>query len=491
MTDFSPHLLAQSFMLGTTRRPVKDNDLPLLVDKTADMDTRQLAAFALAAQALRFEPPSLIDDLQGFEPLAQSWPFMSPQSRRALISVMDKSGAAGALSEPIAFLINHYRISPHPFDFLRLSSFAKNYTQFLGPTYQSLCGSKIEAEGIFQINVDEDWPNAPRLMKLEYFYDLRQRDPEAGLAFLQKYFATQPAALRSDLLWYMRMHIDKRDQEFLESLAKDRSASVKDHAKRLLKEIPSVDKQLEQQNRLINAITLKKKGFIKRHAVLSLDFDIAQGKYNKSKGWQFNIIQSFRDVPLELLCNALNFNDAESLFEAAADDEDLIAGLAVSAFSHGQYDLLQRFAHLFPADIWFFFVYSADNHVHITTEKERNFFLNYFFQPEKMKTMPDVLLLEQLYDTIKKPLPIDKFNALHQTDLFRSYIEMYLFKRKDIKEDDNYTPLSRMVNAIARITPPEAMPILQDYLDLCPTNSVDNVQYYIKFATAIAKDAAQ
>ncbi len=473
-------------MLGTARRPVKDNDLPLLVDKTANMDTRQLAAFALATQALRFEPPSLIDDLQGFEPLAQTWPFMSTQSRRALLSFLDKNSADSKLAEAAAMLIDYFQISPHPFDFLKLSNFAKSHAAMLGPNYQKLCG--VEDGGkIDEIHSEDDWQTASPSAKVRYFSKLRWRDPKAGLEFLEKYFSSQPANIRYSLLGHMSAYLSEIDRPFLEGLSTDRSVHVRQEAEKLIKDLHMTTLLNDRNNQLIKSIAVEKKGFIKRRRTLALDSATAQKMKIANNGTPYGVIQDFRHISLNALIEALDFESVESLFEAAKDDEALIIGFAVSAFVHQEFTALKNSAHLLPADLWQHFLCFPSYNIAIESDDEIEFYIENLFHPEKMTSplLPDHL--SHLYTIIKKPLPVEKFEALDQSGLLDQYIKDTL----ELEEEERKVSFQRMMHAFAALTPPQSLSILKKYIDKCPYEYVDNVQYYTKFATAIAKDAAQ
>lgn len=136
----------------------------------------------------------------------------------------------------------------------------------LQPLIMACCGKR--GEWLSRFNNDwnystpatgeEVWQTGSPEQRKMVLQQVRQTNPAQAREWLQKTWAQEDAATKTDLLPLLHVNISEEDIPFLESLAGEKSKKVKEQALKLLKQIPSSAIIQQYQQALQQAVQLKK-----------------------------------------------------------------------------------------------------------------------------------------------------------------------------------------------------------------------------------------
>jgi hypothetical protein len=207
---------------------------------------------------------------------------------------------------------------------------------------------------------------------------------------------------------------------FLESLAADRAQSVRDSAQMLLARLPGTSAYQKKLEQARDKIEIKKTGLLRRRAVLSLLMEPRPGATHTDPLFQTTIDnrEMFHGLRLADLASALNMSV-----------EELIAGSVESA-GLGPLILKSAIIEGVPVDPKLFSSLSIGDAVHSTVFllKEvlpeaagsmRNALLEFALSPGNWSTLPAPVFFEQVYSSLREPLPSQVASDLIRSSIWR------------------------------------------------------------------------
>ena len=146
----------------------------------------------------------------------------------------------------------------------------------------------------------DSWDTAAHSERKDMLSRYRLQDPAAALELLRKDWKNEPASHRNELLECLRTNISKADEPFIkEVMASDRSAAVKDTARKLLCMIPD------------SAMTTRCCELLLGHI-----------RYNMLTGWSYDKIaytQEMKDLGLSEVSSNKKENDSEFILRQLAE----------------------------------------------------------------------------------------------------------------------------------------------------------------------------
>lgn len=126
------------------------------------------------------------------------------------------------------------------------------------------------------------WETGTTEQRKKALEQIRETDPNLGLAWLQKTWSTEDAATRLAFLEVLNSSANVNDISFLESLATDKSKKVKDEALSLLKTIPESAIVQQYMQALQQSVSLKKEKHLlglKSKQTLVVELDVPEAVY--------------------------------------------------------------------------------------------------------------------------------------------------------------------------------------------------------------------
>jgi hypothetical protein len=245
--------LKQAMLLGLNRQPLKVPEPLLSLGLRAPALEQALTALALAGQQERFERPLLAPAADPVPAVARRLhqdprPIVPSAPQRAMMrlaNVVEKSHV-GPIVCVAARRIARAGFRLHPFDLPRLMSHLRDEPRCLGAAERAYLGLTAAGAATAQKVVDgdispESWTEFPRADRLAFLQNARRKDPVAARALLEGSFASEPAAMRTDLLRALEIGLSVDDLPFLESVAGDRAEGVRDAAAALIAAVPGTD----------------------------------------------------------------------------------------------------------------------------------------------------------------------------------------------------------------------------------------------------------
>ena len=333
-------------LLSGTRRNAMEGQLSFL---GADRDRAVLNALSLTGQAMRFtrsSPPK--------EYAVENWPrderaIVADELRAPILRLLDK--CTEDTQRALALALEKRRMRPHPFDLPKLDGFLRRNPERLGVTVQYWLEREApqqEARGYWDADqvTEEQWTEVPLRLRVKFLRELRASEAQAARKLLEKSWPTEEPNSRLQLILILQSGLATDDQQFLESIRKDRAPRVRTVVERLLATLagssfsnPAVAASMER-------IQKSKSGLLKKHDVLKLELP-ATVKERDANRW---IQELFEHVTLDELARAVGMTDT-GLVEAAEKDEYLLFALALMASREKRFELLATIANEIP-DAW-------------------------------------------------------------------------------------------------------------------------------------------
>jgi hypothetical protein len=331
-------LVLPALLMGTARQPI---DFPQLLNGVISSgDPRSvLKALVLTGQAIRFGRPTPPSDFAAIPVRGQSRQNVPEAVRPMLVRLFGdgKSGVAPQddLALGMALALDRLRLQPHPFDFPRLDGFLRAHAERLGPdacAWVDRDKSAEEKRGYFDIEVldDGNWHEATPARRQRYIEDRRRQDAEVARALVEAVWPNEGADLRVRLLQGLRPGLSSADRPFLEGLAKDRAPRVRELAERYLSRLPGAAGQNPALKSVMERIARGQTGFLRKRPTLTLELPATV----TGESWRAWVLESFENVDLEELAQALGLQSAE-MIAAAAQDRCLSAAITIMAFRQG------------------------------------------------------------------------------------------------------------------------------------------------------------
>jgi hypothetical protein len=269
--------LERGLLLGAAREPLA---LPAAVVGIADETARALAALALLGQIRRFArpgPPARLAEVPRL-PAEDSRKLLDPEAERWLRRLVDacSSRATAPLLHGAIIRLAHSGRRPHPFRVARLLAAVKRFSTDQDPATQAwLAGINPIRDPVPATQADgevigaENWTRFPRAARVAFLAELRGREPAAGRGLLQACIATEPAAVRADLIGALGTGLSQDDRGLLDQLATDRAQTVREAAAALLARLPGTAGHAEKLARAVAALQIQSGGLIFRRRMLA------------------------------------------------------------------------------------------------------------------------------------------------------------------------------------------------------------------------------
>jgi hypothetical protein len=335
-------LALPALLAGTSRQPIDFSGLLGGAISPADPKSA-LKALALTGQALRFErpaPPADYAAMSARNPSRRN----APEALRAKLVRLFGDGKSSVppqddLALGIALALERLRMQPHPFDFPRMEGFLRAHAERLGPdacAWVDRDKSGEEKRGYFDAEAldDDNWREATPARRQRYIEDRRRRDPDAGRALVEAVWPNEGADLRFRLLQALRPGLSAADAPFLEGLAADRAPRVRELAERYLARLPGGAGRGLALKSATERVVRGQTGLLRKRPTLKLEAPANV----VGEAWRDWVAQTFEDVELEELAEALGFAPAD-MIAAAAADQRLSTAIAMMAFRQGNAEL--------------------------------------------------------------------------------------------------------------------------------------------------------
>jgi len=417
----NPSLLS-SRILPVLLTGTKRSDLPLAevfgdTIETSD-PAANLKALSLTGQYLRFSRPVQPSALKLAAPIPSDRPLLNEALRKTFCKLLHevKNENAGLLSEAIAQALARKKIAPHPFDFETVEAFIINYAEDLGSqAFAFAQGQKPETEHTDYFdwsNLDAScWTKAPIRHRERFLSQQRQADPEMARTLLKADWLNCNAEIRYRLLNCLRAGLSEGDQEFLETLAKDRAPRVRDTASTMLALILQGEKS-NSLKMLLERLKEGQAGLLRKKRSFSLEYPV-NIKENKRLDW---IVESFGQLTLRMLIRALNCS-LDELLEGAKKDEGLLFFLVLAATNDKDFEHLTAIVSNFPG-AWEGLAESNFTNLPNYSDAERKRWIEIVVRPMDWPAQTaSSIWPRKLYELNEKAsLSPDQFNALlHST----------------------------------------------------------------------------
>jgi hypothetical protein len=203
-----------------------------------------LKALCLTGQYLRFSRPAQPSFPRLAAPTPADRPLLHESLRKTFCRLVHdvQNENAALLAEAIAQALARQKVAPHPFDFETVEAFIIAHAEDLGSqAFAFAQRKKTETECCDYFDWSSldaaCWTKAPISHRERFLRQQRQADPDAARTLLEADWVNCDAETRYRLLNCLRTGLSDGDQQFLETLAKDRAPRVRDAASMMLARI--------------------------------------------------------------------------------------------------------------------------------------------------------------------------------------------------------------------------------------------------------------
>jgi hypothetical protein len=183
--------------------------------------------------------------------------------------------------------------------------------------------------------------------RARFIEEQRRHDAGAARNLVESVWAQQDADARVNLLMALRTGLSSADQNFLETLEKDRAPRVRSLAQRILSRLPGAVGENPALRACVERIRRSETGLIKKRSVLTIELP-ATVKDNMVRSW---IRETFAEVSCDELASSLGMSESE-MIEAAGKDQNLLLGLTWMATQDARLDLLEAMVGEHLSDAW-------------------------------------------------------------------------------------------------------------------------------------------
>ncbi|MEL6184628.1 MAG: DUF5691 domain-containing protein [Myxococcota bacterium] len=243
----------QSLILGTHRQaPVLPEAVRQTLPDGVDEDAALLGALAFASQRARFlRSPKVVPKPPPRDIAAQDLvPDEARAAVRALLSGRGEEARSDSVRSTLTFLQQSGK-RLHPFDLSRIESAARAHPDLLHPADRRALGLESPPDS-------DDWTDlSPRSVR-RLFTDLRRREPARARDLLEPEFSSLKASLRKEIIQTFDRNLSEADRPFLESLAGDKSRTVRAEVESMLGRLPGTEAHARRLERLAEDLSLTK-----------------------------------------------------------------------------------------------------------------------------------------------------------------------------------------------------------------------------------------
>jgi hypothetical protein len=460
LDDKAAEALTRSFTLGITRQK-----LPLAAAFAELPDNEPLAALALLGQRRRFRRPPAKALAPAAPLFSDSRPTVPEAARRPLVTLFTgKDGDPDdAIAEAVADAIAAAGLKLHPFDLPILDRFVAAEAERLGGSAVAWTERKApeatEGRGhsLFVETVDEtNWTAARPAQKARFIREIRARDPDRARALVESVFAGELAPSRLGLVNALRERLSAADSPFLENIAKDRAATVREAAAALLARVPNSAKSAARLHDSLSRIERSKTGLLRQRVTLRLTFPATAVNAKQREIWARD---TFAGLDLEDLAGGLGLGVGD-MVDAASGDSILMTVLAMLASTGRCYDILRRLVDLGALDAWEQIVAMEE-----FAPADPPAWVEAALRPAAWTALTSApLSFALLYKRIRMPLPASTAEAILKSAAWQRYAASF-------GENNMVRGAEAVQSGLATLTPASTRPRLRQALASLPPSS--------------------
>lgn len=408
----TPGEIFDALMQGTARRPLQPSGT--LGEGIAPGDPNAASQFlVLAVQARNFALPSMPKEFDTAARRTDTRPLVPKDLRSSILRLVTGKGnppddtAASALARAL----DRSGLRLHPFDVPRLKAFVGKNAETLGLPGDEAARQEDDGENAWagwETLDASNWMLATPARKAAYIAELRASDAATARELVAAQLPLEKADVRLRLVDALATGLGPDDRPFLESLAGDRAPTVKQAVTRLLARLPGTGAAEEQIAELLSRIKQGSTGLLRKRMTLTLQMPANVKSPAAETDW---LAANFGAVGCTALSGALGLSP-EQMLEAARDDGKLVRGIAFSACSERNWDLLAVIARDHAPNVWTEFLQPGLAAFGLVTASERADWANASIPTRIAPERFSGFHLAPLFDAMGGPLPLAQARAV-------------------------------------------------------------------------------